>query len=118
MPVERMEVEEILEGKKKIPPPLQVSSTSIPEPIPIPKKNPTRAEIEAEYSAITAAFKVAARVLAVRLFLFLSLIGSFVLAIIATDNGSPQSSWVLLLYAIVTTLPLTVLEIWGKRRGG
>lgn len=70
---------------------------------------------EAEYSTILATMQVAAKILAVRFFLFLSLVGSFVLAIIATNNNSTQSAWVLLLYASVTTLPLSVIELWGKR---
>lgn len=73
---------------------------------------------EAKYSAILAAMQVAAKILAIRFFLFLSLAGSFVLAIIATNNGSPQSSLVLCLYACVTTLPLTVIELIKMRRGG
>lgn len=77
----------------------------------IPKKDP-----EVEYNAILMGFRVAAKVLAVRLFLFLSLIGSFVLSIIATNSQSIQSAYVLVLYALVTTLPLTILE-W-KRPGG
>lgn len=73
---------------------------------------------EALYMAIQATFIVAARILAIRLFLFLSLVGSFALSIIATNNQNPQSAWVLLMYACVTTLPLTVLELMGKRNGG
>jgi uncharacterized YccA/Bax inhibitor family protein len=77
----------------------------------------TPEQVEAEYSVVLAAFKVAARVIAIRLFLFLSLIGSFTLAIIATNNQNPQSAWVLLLYACVTTLPLSVLEFKGRKGG-
>lgn len=70
---------------------------------------------EAEYSAILAGFNVAARILAVRFFLFLSLIGSFSLSIIATNNQSILSVWIVGVFSLVTTLPLTVLEIRGKR---
>ena len=73
--------------------------------------------MEAEYSAILAAMQVAAKIIAVRFFLFLSLVGSFALAIMAVNNQTSQSAYVLLLYACVTTLPLTVLEIVGKRGG-
>lgn len=62
-------------------------------------------------------FKVAAKILAIRFFLFLSLIGSFVLAIIATNNQNSESLWVLLAYSFVTTFPLAVLE-WKGRLGG
>ena len=76
-------------------------------------------QVEAKYSAVLAAFQVASRILAIRLFLFLSLLGAFILAMIATENGAVQSAWVLCLYSLVTTLPLTILEISGRgKRGG
>ncbi len=72
---------------------------------------------EAQYGAILAGFNVAARILAIRFFLFLSLAGSFVLSLIATNNQSTLSVWIIGVFAIVTTMPLTVLEIRGKRGG-
>jgi hypothetical protein len=84
----------------------EIQETTIPED--------TR---DAEYSAILAGFNVAARILAVRFFLFLSLVGSFVLSIIATNNQSNLSVWIIGVFAAVTTLPLTVLEVRGKRGG-
>lgn len=88
---------------KKIP---EVAQDAAPEP---------RDSRDVEYSAILAGFNVAARILAVRFFLFLSLVGSFVLSVIATSNQSILSVWIVAVFAIVTTLPLTVLEIRGKR---
>lgn len=79
---------------------------------------PAKDDKEALYMALQATFIVATRILAIRFFLFLSLVGSFVLSIIATNNQYPASAWVLILYALVTTLPLTVLEINGRRKGG
>lgn len=70
---------------------------------------------EAEYNAILAAFNVASRILAIRFFLFLSLAGSFVLSVIATNNQSTLSIWVIGIFALVTTMPLTLLEFRGKR---
>lgn len=83
-----------------------------------PTKQPQMPDDEKEklYMALQATFIVAARILAIRLFLFFSIIGSFVLALIATGNQSPL--WVNLLYACATTLPLSVLEFAGKRTGG
>lgn len=84
-----------------------------------PKKPPQTPEyVEAQYSAVLAAFQAAAKIIAIRFFLFLSLVGAFVLAMIATENASVQSSWVLVLYSGVTTLPLTILEIFGRKKGG
>jgi len=71
--------------------------------------------LDAQYSAIYAAFRMAAIVLAVRFFLFLSLIGSFILAILAHNSQSTVSEAIMVIYACVTTLPLTLLELWRKR---
>ena len=109
MAVERVGVEEIM-GEPKV---VQMSPMEIPQ-----KKQPTPEQIEAQYSAVLAAMQVAAKIIAVRFFLFLSLVGSFSLAIMAVNNQTSQSGWILLLYACVTTLPLTVLEIFGRKAGG
>lgn len=84
----------------------------------IEKKPKTVENTEAEYSAILAGFKVAAHILAIRFFLFLSLVGSFSLAIIATGNQSVQSAYVLVIFACVATLPLAVLEWNGRKNRG
>lgn len=76
-----------------------------------------RAKVEAEYGALKAMFQVVARVLAVRFFLFLTLAGSFALSIIATQNQSPQSLWVLIAYSFLTTFPLAFLEVRNKTGG-
>ncbi len=65
---------------------------------------------------LLAMMNVVAKILAVRLFLFLSVLGSFVLALIADNNQSLQSIAVVVLFACVTTLPLTILE-WRNRNG-
>jgi hypothetical protein len=72
---------------------------------------------EAEFSIALTAINIFIKILAVRFFLFLSLVGAFVLSIIATNNQSVQSSIVLVLYAAVTVLPLTILET-RNRSGG
>ena|ERR1700733_3710905 len=104
MPVERVTIEEMADEAQKVLPMNQPTQT-----IQRQAKN-----LEVEYSAILAGFKVTARILAVRFFLFLSLVGSFALSVIATENASPQSAYVLILYALVTTIPLVVLEWRGK----
>lgn len=117
MPVERLGVQELV-GDPKV---VAMNSPMTPPPSLPETTKPTTLKDDrkdALYMAIQATFTVAARILAIRLFLFLSLIGSFALSVIATDNGTAQSSWVLVLYAMVTTLPLTVLELMGKRNGG
>lgn len=88
-----------------------------PQTTPMPNEADVRAKVAAEYSALNAMFHVAARVLAIRFFLFLSLVGSFALSIIATSNLAPQSLWVLLAYSFVTTFPLAFLEIRNKSGG-
>ena len=108
MTIERIAVEEIMGENPKVVPMTTETQT---------KPQKTQQQMEAEYSAILAAMQVAAKIIAVRFFLFLSLVGSFALAIMAVNNQTSQSAYVLLLYACVTTLPLTVLEIVGKRGG-
>lgn len=78
------------------------------------KKEPKK---QVEIESVMAMMNVVARILAVRLFLFLSIIGSFTLAIIADINQSLQSIAVVVLFACVTTLPLTILE-WRNRNIG
>lgn len=87
--------------------------------LPPPQRSQITAEqVEAQYSAVLAAMQVAAKIIAIRFFLFLSLLGSFSLAIMAMNNQTSQSAWVMLLYACVTTFPLTILEIFGRKSGG
>lgn len=70
---------------------------------------------ESEYSAVLAAMQVAAKILAVRFLLSLSLIGSFVLALLAHNSQSTVSEVIMIIYACVTTLPLTLIELFHKR---
>jgi hypothetical protein len=79
-----------------------------------PKKEESKERVKID--SIVAMMNVVARILAVRLFLFLSIIGSFILALIADSNQSLQSVIVVVLFASVTTLPLTILE-WKNRNG-
>lgn len=81
-----------------------------------PEPSAPKPTAEAKYSAILAAMQVAALILAVRFFLFLSLVGSFVLAILAHNSQSTVSEVIMVIYACVTTLPLSVIELWSKRR--
>lgn len=69
-------------------------------------------------SQMLATFRAIAMILAIRLFLFLSLVGTFVLAMIATANKDPASLWVMIGYSFLTTGPLAFLEWRGKKNGG
>lgn len=66
--------------------------------------------------SVVAMMNVVYKILAIKLFLFLSIIGSFILALIADNNQSLQSILVVVLFACVTTAPLTALE-WRNRNG-
>ena len=85
---------------------VQMSQPPMIPPAPSPEK---------DYSAVLAAMQVAAKILAVRFFLFLSLMGSFVLALLAHNSQSTTSEVIMVIYACVTTLPLTVLEVVRKK---
>lgn len=100
-----------------------VAIKSTPEPIqiqPLPKVidkvKKEQPKEQVKLNAVMAMMNVVAKILAVRLFLFLSLIGSFILALIADHSQSLQSIFVVVLFACVTTLPLTILE-WKSRSG-
>lgn len=79
-----------------------------------PKKEEPKERVKID--SILAMMNVVAKILAIRLFLFLSIIGSFILSLIADNNQSLQSVAVVVLFACVTTLPLTILE-WRNRNG-
>lgn len=92
-----------------------IPTASEPEPVKkVAKKEEPKERVKVD--AVVAMVHVVAKILAVRLFLFLSLIGSFVLALIADSNQTLQSIAVVVLFACVTTLPLTILE-WRNRNG-
>lgn len=96
-----------------------VSEPPVPEkPVEIQIEKPLKSEPKerVEVTSILAMINVVARILAIRLFLFLSIIGSFILALMADFNQSLQSIAVVVLFACVTTLPLTILE-WRNHNG-
>lgn len=88
-----------------------------PKVVPMTHPTPQAPSPEKEYSAVLAAMQVAAKILAVRFLLSLSLIGSFILAILAHNSQSQISEVIMVIYACVTTLPLTLIEIIGRKRG-
>lgn len=92
----------------------EIVKVSEPEKIKkLPKSEPKE---RIKIDSVLAMMNVVAKILAVRLFLFLSILGSFILALIADNNQSLQSIAVVVLFACVTTLPLTILE-WRNRNG-
>ena len=103
MPVERMDVEELPEQRI-----LPLKNGHAPTETPV-KSQKTMEQREAEYNQAAVMMKVAAKILAVRLFLFLSLVGAYSLALIGVENR------ILIFYALVAILPLTVLEILGRK---
>ena len=59
--------------------------------------------------AIVAVIRAISAILAIRLFLLLAVVGSFVLAYMAMADANPHSIWVLVAYCILTVLPLVFL---------
>lgn len=68
--------------------------------------------------AILGVLRAIGIVLAVRLFLFLSLVGTFALALIATRATDYLPLTVMIAYACLTTGPLAYLELKGRTHGG
>ncbi len=105
-----------MQSEKKIPEKLTKMKNLSKEPKEtndIPKKLRKEA---VKIDLVLSIINVVSKILAVRLFIFLSIIGSFVLALIADNNQTLQSIAVVVLFACVTTLPLTLLE-WRNRNG-
>lgn len=65
---------------------------------------------------IQAAFAAIAKVLAVRFQLLLSLMGAFVLAVLAMQWQTPAGLYVLIAFCALTTAPLVWLEFKGRPR--
>lgn len=61
-----------------------------------------------------AVFEVVGRIIAVRLFLFLALIGAFVLALYAMSWQTTAALAVLISYCVLSVLPLVALEWRGR----
>lgn len=75
------------------------------------ERKPTQAE------QINAAFMAIARVLACRLLLLLSLIGTFVLAFCAMQWQTTAGLLVMSAFAGFTIVPMVALEYLGRPRG-
>lgn len=63
-----------------------------------------------DYTAIVAVIRAISAILAIRLFLLLSIGGSIGLAYLAMLDTSSHSIWVLTAYCVLTVLPLVFLS--------
>jgi hypothetical protein len=93
----------------ELPKPRLVSPMATPEPV----KN----HILSALDTFLPVFGALATILAVRLFLLLAIIGSFVLAKMAMKDTSDHSMYVLISYCLLTVIPLVYLDIHNKRKG-
>lgn len=120
---ERVAVEAIPERPRRpalsaVPPPGIAAAVAAagqfkPEEIVAVAEPPHQAQVNA---ALTAAFRAIARVLAIRFQLLLSLIGDFVLAILAMQWQTPAGLYVMIAFCALTTAPLVWLEFSGRPR--
>lgn len=97
------------------PSPEPALAISAPPPTPAPTAPPSPPS--ARPSPVLAALKVIARILAVRLILLLSVLGGFVLGVMAMLAQSWPGLAILIAYAFLTVLPLVWLEV-GQRPSG
>jgi hypothetical protein len=65
--------------------------------------------------ALVAAFTALGYALSARMLLLLSLIGAFVLGVMAEWSAHILPLLVLIAYCLLTVLPVTALEVLGKR---
>ncbi|MGB6501649.1 MAG: hypothetical protein WBG19_09705 [Thermoplasmata archaeon] len=101
-----MEVEEIQPHPRLVAPPRPQFTDSPTAPARTTSSN----KYSVDYSAIVAVIRAISAILAVRLFLLLSVIGSFVLAYLAMLDTTTHSIWVLVAYCVLTVLPLVFLS--------
>lgn len=77
-------------------------------------KSPFLSALETVFPIFTAL----AAVLAIRLFLLIAVVGAFFLAQAAmTDVTNNHDIWVLVAFCTLTILPLSYLDLHGKKRG-
>lgn len=87
-------------------------------PAPKPTPEPTRVDPRLEvYQTIASVIAASAAVLATRFLLLLSLVGAFVLALIAMQSSSWLTLGVLCAYAILIVIPMVYLETRTKWSG-
>ena len=115
MAVERLNIQEIPIKRSKIPDKIPNPPARIPE---IERDYKPPSPPKSRDTVILGVFQAIGIVLAIRLFLFLSLIGTFVLAVIATHDKDAMSLGVMVAYSLLTTVPLAILEWRGKKGGG
>ncbi len=90
-----------------------VREVSPPNPPPLPSTVSSPSS-EPRPSPVLAALRVIARILAVRLILLLSVVGGFVLGVMAMLAQSWPGLAILVAYALLTVLPMVWLEV-GQR---
>jgi hypothetical protein len=116
--VERVAVEAIPDRPSRRPPLREVPMPTEAEATVAQTPQPQIIRVPPDASAmLNAAFRAIARVLAVRFQLLLSLIGAFVLAIMAMMSQAPASLYVLIAFCVLITGPLVWLEFSGRPRG-
>lgn len=100
------------------PPPMAEAWAPVSEPRPTPPPSPTAISPAnsppPRQSPVLAALRVIARILAVRFILLLSVLGGFVLGVMAMLVQSWTGLAILSAYALLTVLPLVWLEV-GQR---
>ena len=92
----------------KLHPPLTIAAPQAPAPVPF--KENTKAQL-----ALLAMLQAIALILAIRFFLFLTLVGGFTLALLAMSAQTTMSVVVLVSYALLVLLPVVYLETKNKR---
>ena len=94
--------------------PLPVQPAPPPPPQPAAEPPPPQSRWLRRHEAILDMFQVFASILAVRVLLFLSLVGAFVLALQAMERETIPAIAVLVCYAVLIIGPLVYLEVRGK----
>lgn len=120
--VQRLQVEEVAAQPKKVTNLREVPIQAQPQTAPTPPPTSPGPQIIVQRAgipeAIVAAFAALGYALSARLILLLSLVGAFVIGIIAIRAQTIMALAILVAYAALTVIPATYLEVFGPRPEG
>lgn len=113
--LEILEVAEVAERKRRLPPTEPATILNLPPQQPRVIEVQRVIQREEVSDVMLAAFAAMGFALSARLLLLLAIIGGFTLGVMSMERQTATSLWVLGIYCVLMVLPMVWLEIVGKR---
>ena len=113
--LEILEVAEVAERKRRLPPTEPATILNLPPQQPRVIEVQRVIQREEVSDVMLAAFAAMGFALSARLLLLLAIIGGFTLGVMSMERQTATSLWVLGIYCVLVVLPMVWLEIVGKR---